>query len=58
MMLNNQKLEFIESYKSHMKKVKEEFQEIDKKVEQYEQKILYYENEGEMSHLVIKVNKL
>lgn len=42
MMLNNQKLEFIESYKSHMKKVKEEFQEIDKKVEQYEQKILYY----------------
>ena len=31
---------------------------MDKKIEDFEKKIAYYENEGEMSQLFIKVNQL
>jgi hypothetical protein len=57
-MLKQQQNEFVESYKSHMKKIQEEFTAVDRKIEDFEKKIAYYENEGEMSQLFIKVNQL
>jgi hypothetical protein len=43
-MLKQQQVEFVESYKSHMKKIQEEFVSVDKKMQEFEKKIAYYEN--------------
>ncbi len=41
-MLVKQQQEFVESYKQHMTKVKQEFGDVDRRIEEYEKKILYY----------------
>ena len=54
-LLHAQETQFVDSYKIHISKIKDEFEKMNKQSEQLQQKIRYYENEGKMSALVKKV---